>query len=647
MTKMKFLFSFVCMMSLLLISCSTDDILDPDDSKGIDYEVNEDFDTHSKDSVFREAVTIAFSPGGISINNPYSAKGVSVVETNGHVVVASTLTDTEVNYVLSGNTADGSVKIYSDYKFGLVFNGVSIINTAGPAVNIQSGKKGSVQLIEGTSNRLVDSSVYPQNSDEDMKGTFFSEGQLVFDGKGSLLVIGRYKHAICSDDYILVNNGTITVEVAAKDGIHANDYFQMDGGTLTVKALSNGIQCEEGYMVINGGTLKINSTNDGIAASYEGTDIDPYILINGGTININTSGIKGMGIKTESSLTVNNCDELNISVVGNGSKAFKTGGDMTIVEGIMTLNTTGSAFYDTDEKGISSPTGIKCDGNFLMKGGNLTINSIGSAGKGINVDKALVIDGGILSVATSGGQFRYGNDDSAAKAVKSDGNLTINGGSVQIKTSGVEAEGLESKTTLTINGGTIEVNAYDDCINAASHIGINGGNIYCYSTTNDGIDSNGTLTITGGVVISAGSTAPEEGFDCDNNTFKITGGTVVGGGGSTSTPSSNVSIQRCVIYGGSGSANQLINIQSAGTSVLTFKIPRAYSQMAFLFSSSGLNAGTTYTIYKGGNISGGTDFNGLYSGATYTGGTSAVTFTTNSMVTTVGTFTGGGGGGRM
>lgn len=646
MTKIKILFFFTLMLGSLLGSCSIDDILDTDDDKDIDYKVDEDFETNTRDSVFTDAVTIAFTTNGVSIYNPFSAEGVSVVETDGHVMVTSTATDTEVNYVLSGNTTDGSVKIYSDYKFGLIFNGVSIINADGPALNIQSGKKVSVQLVEGTSSRLVDSSVYTENSSEDMKGAFFSEGQLVFDGEGSLLVVGRYKHAICSDDYIRINNGIITVAVAATDGIHTNDYFQMDGGTLTVKALSDGIECEEGYVIINGGTLQIDSADDGIAASYEGSDIDPYIRINGGTINISTTDLKGMGVKTESSLTVNNCDELNISVLGDGSKAFKTGGDLTIVDGTMTFWTTGSAFYDTDERDITSPAGIKCDGNFLMKGGNLTINSTGNAGKGINVDQTLVINGGTISVTTTGGQFRYGNDDSAAKAVKSDGNLTINGGTIQIITSGVEAEGLESKATLTINGGTIEINAYDDCINASSHIGINGGNIYCYSTTNDGIDSNGTLTITGGVVVSAGSTSPEGGFDNDNYTFKITGGTVIGIGGATSTPSSNASTQRSVVYGGSGSADQLINIQSGGTSVLTFKLPRTYSQMVLLFSSSGLSAGTTYTIYKGGSVSGGTDFNGLYPDATYTVGTSAATFTANSMVTTVGTSSGGGGGGR-
>ena len=57
-------------------------------------------------------------------------------------------------------------------------------------------------------------------------------------------------------------------------------------------------------------------------------------------------------------------------------------------------------------------------------------------------------------------------------------------------------------------------------MNASKSIVINGGNIYCYSSGNDGVDSNGTLTITGGTIVSIGTTSPEEGFDCDQNTFK-------------------------------------------------------------------------------------------------------------------------------
>ena len=271
------------------------------------------------------------------------------------------------------------------------------------------------------------------------------------------------------------------------------------------------------------------------------------------------------------------------------------------------------------------------------------------AGKGINCDGSITINDGTVKVITTGTQCVYGKLDSSAKGIKADGALTINGGTVLVKATGGEgSEGIESKSVLTVNEGTVAALCYDDCMNASNSIVLNGGNIYCYSSGNDGIDSNGTLTITGGVIVSSGTTSPEDGFDCDQNTFKITGGIVLGIGGGTSTPTSSVCTQRTVIYGGSGSNGEILNIQSAdGTSVLTYQIPRAYSQMTVLFSSPNLTSGGSYTISKGGTVSGGSEFFGLYSGATYSGGTQAATFTASSMVTQVGSTSGGGqpGGG--
>jgi len=650
------LFFAVC----LFASCSSDDtdyIGDVEGGNGdeevVDDEevvVDEDFATNPRDTVFSNAITFVFSDDMVQITNPYEDSGVEITETNGNVIVTSTNEATEINYVLSGNIKSGSFKIYSNYKFGLVFNGISIISPDGPAVNIQSGKKVTVTLVSGTSNRLIDSSTYTPYGDEDMKAAFFSEGQLNFEGNGDLLVYGMYKHAICSDDYIRVKTGNITVATAVSDGIHAKDYFRMDDGVLNIKASSDGIDCDEGYIQINGGTITIKSADDGIVASYEDTDtsIDPSVTISGSpVINITTTGQKAMGIKSDIGTLSISGGTINTKVTGIASKAFKTGGDITISGGDITLVTSGSAFYDTSDSDISSAAGIKCDGKLTIDKGTIDISSSGAGGKGISVDGDLIINDGTIKVVTTGGQYKYGSDDTAAKAIKSDGNLTVNGGSISIKTSGVEAEGLESKKTLIINKGTIEIEAYDDCINASNHIAINGGNVYCYSEANDGIDSNGTLTVTGGVVIASGTKSPEEGFDCDNNTFKVTGGILIGTGGATSKPTASASTQYSVVYGTTGTANQLLHIESAsGESVLTYKIPRSYSPMTFLFSSPDLKANTSYTIYTGGSVTGASEFHGLYTGGTYTKGSSATSFTTSSVVVNIGSSTGGAGGGR-
>lgn len=586
-------------------SGDTDDYVDTGDD-----ELNGNSQTVNYDNM----ITIAYSATGATITNPFEGSGVTISNTDGHVVVNSSITNKELYYVLSGENSNASLKIYGEYKFNLVLNGVGITNPTGAAINIQCGKKISVFLQDNTNNRLIDGETYTLVDGEDMKATLFSEGQLNFYGEGSLELRGKYKHAICTDDYFRQYAGNITVKEAASDAVHTNEYIQIDGGTMTTRSVG------------------------------EGFDAGTYIQINAGTLQITTSGLSGHGMKSAEYITVNSSGEMTITTFGTAAKCLSSDADMLISKGTLVLKTNGGSYYDTDDADISSPAGIKCDGNMIVDGGTLSITSTGAGGKGISVDGALTINNGTIEVSTSGGKYVYNSsNDTSAKGIKSDGNLTVNGGVITIKTTGEEAEGLESKDIMTIAGGELNIQTYDDAINATNHIEISGGKTYCYATNNDGIDSNGTITISGGTVVSSGTTQPEEGFDCDNNRFTITGGLLVGIGGATSSPTANYCTQYSLIYNMSSSSLVHIESTSTGAEILTFKLPRTYNSAVLLFSSSSLAKGTGYTIYTGGSVSGGTEFHGLYSGASYTKGTSAATFTPSSMVTTVGS-TGGGGG---
>lgn len=546
---------------------------------------DDEYDDFIENSSFASSIQIAYANGSATVAG--SVSGVTVTTNGAHVTVNASVAGVE--YVLSGSTSNGSFKVYSDKKFKLTLAGVSLTNDSGAAINIQSGKRVFVEVKTETENYLADASSYSTVTGEDEKGCFFSEGQLIFSGTGALTVTGNYKHGICSDDYVRLRSGSnITVASAVKDGIHTNDKIIIGGGILKVKASGDGLDCEKGFIDIRGGLIKAD-------------------------------------------------------ISGDASKAVKAETDITLSGGQLILLTSGSAVYEGND--LSSAAGIKCDGNLVMNGTTLSVKSTGAAGKGINCDGTLSIDNSTVKIITTGKQYVYNRLDSSAKGIKADGNLTINSGTIWVKTPGGEgSEGIESKSTLTVNGGDVSVYSYDDCMNASKSIVINGGNIYCYSSGNDGVDSNGTLTITGGTIVSIGTTSPEEGFDCDQNTFKITGGTILGIGGGTSTPTSSVCTQRTVIYGGSGSKGTLFSIQGSDQ-VMSYTIPRAYSQMTLLFSSSKLVSGTTYTIYTGGSVTGGTEFYGLTVGGIYTAGSQVATFTPSSMVTSVGNVSSGGPGG--
>jgi hypothetical protein len=421
------------------------------------------------------------------------------------------------------------------------------------------------------------------------------------------------------------------VKEAASDGVNAKS-VTVTGGSWTSRTVGDGLQGDDGVS-ITGGAFSIITQADQVKAHGVKSD---------GDITIGAGGTAG--------------PTMDITVYGSGAKCLSADGGVAIHGGTLALSTAGNGYWDTTETEADKTTGcagIKCDGDLLIDGGNTTIVSTGTGGKGISVDGDITIAGGVVNVTTSGKTYKYSNAyDTKSKAIKSDNNLTISGGTVRCKTYTDGAEGLECEYKLTISGGLVELETYDDGINAsggdtgrAGEVIISGGKIFCSASNNDGIDSNGTITISGGTIISLGATSPEEGFDCDNNTFKIIGGALIGIGGATSKPTNGVSTQ-CAVEA-NVTASTLYRIEdAAGNAALTFKPSRNYiGTVCILFSSPGMAAGTTYTFYSGGSVSGGANFHGLYSGADYTKGTSVASFTASAPYATVGTSSGSPGAG--
>ena len=399
-------------------------------------------------------VTITFSENGVEAKN--LASGITATTDGGHIVINSTVG--KVGYVITGTCSNGSLKIYSTKKFQLVLNKVNLTNPGGPAINIQSGKTVYFSIADETVNTLCDGATYSapalaaDGTEEDQKGTLFSEGQIIFDGykkgTGTLNVKSLGGHAICSDDYIRVRGGNINILEAAKDGFRTKDKFVIGrteaySPVITVNATGNGIDCSEGTLTIEAGKLSINSVDEGIKVEYEELVPDPAVIpdanINGGYINIVTTGEKSSAIKTTRNFTQRG-GIIHADVKGNGSKIVNCDGEVLITDGKLTGLSSGTLATDTTSAG-----GIKSEGDCTINGGTIAIECNGTFSKGINCNSNVIINDGDVTLLSTG---RIESYDKRGYAITTLG--------------------------LTVNGGKLVTSSFDDSVSATA-VGINGG----------------------------------------------------------------------------------------------------------------------------------------------------------------------------
>lgn len=507
--------------------------------------------------------------------------------------------------------------------------------------------------------------------------------------KNVTIKVNAVNNAIKGNDEAAIESGEIIAISRKGDGIKTSNSSLstkgkqkgnviISGGNIDIYAACDGIDAAYGVDVSGDGNLNIYTDtysdyseavaadNSGSSASSSGSSISnpDSSASNPGSSNQN----QGSSSKSSSNATMMTyTTTANTDNQNNGSVG--TPPDMNNAQN------NGNMGNPPDMNNSSSNSGNNRDMKGNFSGGNRAANGMpgnNSSGnsskksystKGIKAESEINISGTAINISSTDDGI-HANSDSGVLETGEDGKgiISISGGTITIST-GDDAihadkelnitdgyinvltsyEGLEA-ITINISGGQSFVYADDDGINACTGdgsstplINITGGyvDVTTGSGDTDGIDSNGSYTQSGGMVLVKGGSSSGQvsgSIDVDGN-ITITGGTCVALGGICETPVNSVNAY--VFNSVSFNAGSYSVKDSSGNEIISFTLNNSYSNS--WICTSALTTNTEYTLYcDGSSLTNWTQSAGTM-GASNAGG-----FGSNP-----GGFNGGGRGGNM
>jgi hypothetical protein len=542
------------------------------------------------------------------------------VDGSGATVDGSTITVTAAGtYDISGTLRDGQIVV--DTQDGetvvLVLDGADIACSTSAPIYVLQAEKTVITLAENSENHVTDgnSYIFEDANTNGPNAAIFSKDDLTLNGNGSLTVQANYNNGIASKDDLKITSGTVTV-TAVNDGLKGRDSIAVRDGTITIDAGGDGLRSDNdedsarGTIAIEGGTLDITAGLDGVQAETQ-------LVVSGGDIAISSGGGSANSSNRDSWgnwRTQNNADD---SGSADSAKGLKAGVDVTITGGNIRIDSSDDSIHSNDSLTIAGGTAYLSSGD-----------------DGIHADSTVEINGGDVDIAKS-----YEGIESAT--------ITVNAGNIRLVASddGLNAVGGNDGSSIDGRPGQ---NRFD--WSGDQHLYVNGGYI-AIDALGDGIDINGPIDMTGGIVLINGPTANNNGALDYGGTFNITGGLLVavGSAGMAQAPSTS-STQDSVVhtFQSPQAAGTIVHLQTKdGREILTFAPTKSYQSV--VFSSPELEHGLTCVIYSGGQSTG-TLTDGLYAGGAYSGGAEVTSLTIASMVTSSGAAQGGfrgAPGGRM
>lgn len=508
---------------------------------------NNDYNTAN---IFSNTYNISLSDGNSTADSD------SIIIENDIITIKN-----EGSYYISGTLANGQIVIDSDSstKIQLILDNADISNNSSAPIYVKLADKVFITTTKSSNNVLSANIIEDASAETNIDSAIFSKEDLTLNGLGSLTVVAVNGNGITSKDDLVISSGNYSI-TSDKHGLEANNSVRIADGVLNIASQKDGIHSDHeeatlGYIYIENGTFDINSQGDGIDSSSS-------VKIADGIFNITVGG--GNTIYTQS---MNNSSNLNFTAVN-------------------TQNSTSTDDTSTSSKAIKS--------NILVEinNGTFDINAYDDA---IHSDYQLDIFNGTFNISTG--------DD----AIHADVYINIYDGNINISSC---REGIEAQI-VSISGGNIDVYSNEDGINSTMSsvidapssplIDISGGHIVLnVNYEGDGLDSNGSINISGGEIYIHGTTDERDTPLDFDNTGIITGGTFISAGSSSRTSQNfSTSSTQCSIFVqlANSQTGSIILKDSSNNIVASFDPLKPYQTA--VISTPDIKIGETYTLVTG------------------------------------------------
>lgn len=343
---------------------------------------------------------------------------------------------------------------------------------------------------------------------------------------------------------MLVASGTITV-AAADDGIRGKDSVVVADGKVTITSAGDGLKADNyedataGYIDVRGGAVRITAGGDGIDAATD-------LVVTGEFVTATTGG-------------------------GHGQTPSEKESTKGLKSGTITVDASDDAVHSNGSASLSGATVELASGDYAVRAESELLIGAGA------VDVIASVEGLEAAHITISG----GDTDITA----SDDGVNAAGGTTDTETTAAGAQGgggggeAVGQCSLTVTEGTLVADS--------------GG---------DGLDSNGTATMTGGTVVVAGPTGNGNGALDMNGDSTVDGGTLmaVGSAGMIASPSTDS--KRGWVSATLDStveAGTVLHLVNGDQEVIATYTTTRVGQ-SLVASTAGLTAGEEYAVNAGG-----------------------------------------------